>query len=64
MSHLRKSYMRNKVISEKWIYLERHSPRCGSSQKARGLGKTHHTDRMWAVSEGKRGTGVGGCQCF
>ena len=46
MSHWRQNSMRDKVIGNKWIYLER----------------THSTDRVWCISEGKRNTRVWGCQ--
>ena len=47
MSHRRKNSVRDKVIGKKWIYLERN---------------THSTDRVWAKSEGEKGTRVWGRQ--
>ena len=46
MSHCRKNLVSGKVVGKKRIYLEKHTPQT----------------RVWAVSEGKSGTRVGGCQ--
>ena len=47
MSHCRKNSVRDKAIGKKWTYLERN---------------THSTDRVWATSEGEKGTRVWVCQ--